>query len=117
MARNGAYFANRENYLPTSPQNQTTPIRIKAGKECGIGSGQKGMNKVAIKHLKKDQVMSRLIERHGLVELKPRRASTFQSLTQAIIHQQLSGKAAGTILGRFIALYPGKRFPSASGLP
>ena len=78
--------------------------RIKAGKECGIGSGQKGMNKVAIKHLKKDQVMSRLIKRHGLVELKPRRASTFQSLTQAIIHQQLSGKAAGTILGRFFAL-------------
>ena len=58
--------------------------------------------------------MSRLIKRHGLVELKPRRASTFQSLTQAIIHQQLSGKAAGTILGRFIALYPGKRFPSAA---
>ena len=72
------------------------------------------MNKVAINHLKQDQVMSRLIERHGLVELRPRRASTFQSLTQAIIHQQLSGKAAGTILGRFIALYPGKRFPSAA---
>jgi DNA-3-methyladenine glycosylase II len=68
----------------------------------------------AISHLEKDPVMARLIERHGPIVLKPRRASTFQSLTQAIIHQQLSGKAAGTILGRFQALYPGKRFPSAS---
>lgn len=58
--------------------------------------------------------MARLIERHGLNELKPRRVSTFQSLTQSIIYQQLSGKAAGTILGRFTALYPGKRFPSVA---
>jgi 3-methyladenine DNA glycosylase/8-oxoguanine DNA glycosylase len=57
--------------------------------------------------------MARLIEREGPLLLHPRRVSTFQSLTQAIIHQQLSGKAAGTILGRFRDLYPGKRFPSA----
>src|SRR3954470_8052773 len=30
----------------------------------------------------------------------------FQALTRAIVFQQLSGKAAGTILGRFNALYP-----------
>lgn len=72
------------------------------------------MSTDAISHLRKDPVMARLIKRHGPIELKPRRASTFQSLTQAIIHQQLSGKAAGTILGRFTALYPGKRFPTAA---
>ena len=72
------------------------------------------MRKAAICHLKKDPVMKRLMDWHGLVELKPGHVSTFQSLTKAIIHQQLSGKAAGTILGRFIALYPGKRFPSAA---
>ena len=35
----------------------------------------------------------------------------FRSLSQAIIYQQLSGKAASTILGRFIALYEGKEYP------
>ena len=57
--------------------------------------------------------MARLIERYGPIGLKPRRVSTFQSLTRAIIHQQLSGKAAGTIFARFRNLYPEKRFPSA----
>jgi 3-methyladenine DNA glycosylase/8-oxoguanine DNA glycosylase len=35
---------------------------------------------------------------------------------QAVIHQQLSGIAAGTILKRVLALYPGKRFPSPEDL-
>jgi len=52
----------------------------------------------ATNHISKDPVMARLIERHGPIELKPLRASTFQSLTQAIIHQQLSGMAVGAIL-------------------
>ena len=36
----------------------------------------------------------------------------FQSLAEAIIYQQLSGKAAATILKRFIALFPNKKFPT-----
>ncbi len=44
--------------------------------------------------------MAAAIERIGPMKLKPRRLSTFQSLTQAIIHQQLTGKAAASILGR-----------------
>jgi DNA-3-methyladenine glycosylase II len=71
------------------------------------------MRNPALTHLRRDPVMASLIEREGPLYLRPRRVSTFQSLTQAIIHQQLSGKAAGTILGRFRDLYPGKRFPSA----
>ena len=57
--------------------------------------------------------MARLVKRHGPIDLKPRRATTFQSLTQAIVHQQLSLKASETIFRRFRDLYPGKRFPSA----
>jgi 3-methyladenine DNA glycosylase/8-oxoguanine DNA glycosylase len=56
--------------------------------------------------------MSVLIEKIGMIRLKPRRLSPFQSLTQAIIHQQLSGAAAGTILERFKLLFPGSDFPT-----
>ena len=55
--------------------------------------------------------MAGLIDRVGPVKLRPRRLSPFQSLTQAIIHQQLSGKAAGTILERFRALFGSDGFP------
>ena len=56
--------------------------------------------------------MARLISHCGSCDLKPRRLSPFQSLTHAIIHQQLSGQAAGTILKRFKALYHGNKFPT-----
>src|SRR5580704_15385601 len=36
----------------------------------------------------------------------------YEALIRAIAHQQLHGKAAEAILGRFVALYPGERFPS-----
>ena len=63
------------------------------------------------KHLSNiDPVMARLIARFGAPELEPRRLPPFQALAQAIIHQQLSGAAAGTILKRFRALFTGKTF-------
>jgi DNA-3-methyladenine glycosylase II len=40
----------------------------------------------------------------------------FRTLVQAVAHQQLTGKAANTILKRVIALYPGKKFPSPEDL-
>lgn len=52
------------------------------------------------------------MDRIGPIKHKPRRLPPFQSLVQAIIHQQLSGKAAATILGRFIALFPDGDFPA-----
>ena len=56
--------------------------------------------------------MARVINRVGPPKLRPRRLPPFQSLTHAVIHQQLSGKAAGTILGRFRALFAGNDFPA-----
>ena len=70
------------------------------------------MSRHAITHLSSDPVMSGLIEKVGPIRLRPRRLSPFQSLTQAIIHQQLSGKAAGTILERFKRLFPDDAFPT-----
>jgi DNA-3-methyladenine glycosylase II len=55
--------------------------------------------------------MAELIEKFGPIPLRGRRQPTFQSLTRAIVFQQLSGKAAETILGRFIGLFGDLPFP------
>src|SRR5207302_3702755 len=60
---------------------------------------------------KADPVMGRLIERLAPFGLKARRLPPFQYLVRSIIYQQLSGKAAETILGRFEALFGHGRFP------
>ena len=47
----------------------------------------------------------------GLEEECKKQRNHFKALVVAIVNQQLSGKAAATILGRFVALCPGKKFP------
>jgi DNA-3-methyladenine glycosylase II len=76
------------------------------------------MTPAAHKHLSKnDPVMKRLIREHGLCALKPEsRRSPFQSLVQAVAHQQLNGTAANTILTRFKKLFPGRKFPRPDDL-
>ena len=76
------------------------------------------MSAEAIKHLTKaDKVLGRLIRKVGPCGWKPeRRRSPFESLVQAVTHQQLNGTAAKTILGRVKALYPGRAFPSPEDL-
>jgi DNA-3-methyladenine glycosylase II len=64
-----------------------------------------------------DPVMRRLIEEVGPFSLKPKvRRSPFESLARAIAYQQLHDKAAESILKRFIALFPGRRFPRPEDL-
>lgn len=70
------------------------------------------MSKRAIAHLSSDPVMSALIEKIGIIHLRPRRLPPFQSLAHAIIHQQLNSNAAGTILERFKGLFPDDDFPT-----
>ena len=70
------------------------------------------MSTRAILHLNGDPIMSGLIEKVGPIRFRARRHSLFQALTRAIVYQQLSGKAAGTIFARFMALYPAERFPA-----
>lgn len=61
--------------------------------------------------------MRLLIREHGQCGLAPEtRRSPFQSLVQAVAHQQLNGTAANTILARFKKLFPGKRFPRPEDL-
>ncbi len=56
-----------------------------------------------------DPAMASLIEFVGPCRLViGRMDSPFQSLLRAIVYQQLSGKAAGTIHGRLLDLFPGE---------
>lgn len=56
--------------------------------------------------------MQRLIAELECCRLSPvLRRSPFEALVRAVAHQQLHGKAAETILSRFVALVPGRQFP------
>ena len=68
---------------------------------------------LAIRHLARvDPVMRRLIREVGPFALIPKaRRTPFESLARAIAFQQLHEQAADSILKRFIALFPGRRFP------
>jgi len=72
------------------------------------------MHRDAELHLAKaDRVLARVIREVGPCTIRPRRnCPPYQSLVQAVAHQQLNGTAAQTILKRFIALFPGEQFPS-----
>lgn len=66
----------------------------------------------ACRQLSRDPVMRALIHRYGPCGLVPQRCSPYEALTRAIAHQQLNGRAAQTILGRFVALFSNGRFPT-----
>jgi DNA-3-methyladenine glycosylase II len=76
------------------------------------------VNAAALKYLSAaDPVMARLIREVGPCKLEhePWR-SPFQSLVQAVAHQQLNGTAANTILTRFKKLFSKRRFPKPKDL-
>jgi DNA-3-methyladenine glycosylase II len=66
----------------------------------------------AAKHLRSvDPVLEQLMEKVGPVSMKSRRLPVYQSLVEAVVYQQLNGKAADTILSRFKALFGDGAFP------
>src|SRR5262245_50571097 len=75
------------------------------------------MHDPSIRHLKRvDPVLAAVIDRVGPCRLETRREGThFDALVRSIVYQQLSGKAAATILGRVHGLY-GNRAPSPAEL-
>ena len=72
------------------------------------------MHREAIAHLSEaDPILGRIIAEVGPCRLKPDRSqSAFEALVEAVCHQQLTGKAAQTILGRVKALHPATAFPN-----
>src|SRR5215831_17022677 len=61
---------------------------------------------VAVAHLQHtDPVLGQIITRCGPCTLQPRDLEPLVMLCRSIVYQQLSGKAAGTIMRRFLGLY------------
>jgi DNA-3-methyladenine glycosylase II len=75
------------------------------------------VHRTPILHLKRaDAVLARIIDRVGPCRFEPRTTGThFDALLRSIVYQQLSGKAASTILKRVLAIYGG-RYPRPAQL-
>lgn len=73
---------------------------------------QKGKRQLA----KRSELIAALFKRHKISFEPKMQRSPFESLVRAIAHQQLHGKAAETILGRMLALFPEADFPSPEEL-
>ena len=71
----------------------------------------------ALAHLASDPVMERIMAEAGPFELRADSSNPFASLARSIIFQQLSGKAAGTIFGRFVALFQGPGSAASPATP
>jgi 3-methyladenine DNA glycosylase/8-oxoguanine DNA glycosylase len=72
---------------------------------------QRGAEELA----KRDKVMKRMLREHGVPDLRrgrPRRTH-FAELCRMICYQQLAGRAAAAIHGRFVALFDGEPTPEA----
>jgi DNA-3-methyladenine glycosylase II len=66
----------------------------------------------ALKHLRRDPVLKGVIRQVGPCTLAPARRQPYEALVRAIAHQQVHGRAAEAILGRFIACCCPKGFPA-----
>jgi O-6-methylguanine DNA methyltransferase len=76
------------------------------------GDGAYGFDpRVAVEHLRtSDAALARVIDAVGPFRMELKRTSSlFVALAEAIVYQQLSGKAAATIFGRVCALVPRAR--------
>ena len=71
------------------------------------------MNRKACEQLRNcDAKLVPWLDRIGPIKHKARRLPPFHALLRAIIHQQLSGKAAASILARFQGLFPKGDLPT-----
>jgi DNA-3-methyladenine glycosylase II len=67
----------------------------------------------AVQHLKAAHPrLARLIEHVGPCALRTHTRPPYEALVESIVYQQLNGRAAATILGRVLAIYAPKPFPS-----
>jgi methylated-DNA-[protein]-cysteine S-methyltransferase len=73
-----------------------------------VSAGLSFDSRAAVEHLRAaDDVLARVIDRVGPVEIQLKNTrSLFGALAEAIVYQQLSGRAAATIYSRLCALFP-----------
>jgi DNA-3-methyladenine glycosylase II len=75
----------------------------------------KDLKRAAALLKRKDPRLSAILSRPIEFRLRPEH-SPYQTLVEAVVHQQLSPKAASTILGRVMDLYPGSKIPKPAEL-
>lgn len=100
---------------PPSPTRRSAAVlRASARRSAPAKAGLDFDPGAAVAHLRAtDEALARVIDVVGPVRLQVRETrGLFDSLAEAIIYQQLSGKAAATIYARLCAL-----FPTAGGGP
>ena len=67
--------------------------------------------------MRRDPILGAAIKRIGACGMADRqRSDHLSALVGAIVSQQLSTKAAATIFGRFLALFPEQRIPAAAAI-
>jgi DNA-3-methyladenine glycosylase II len=104
--RNGLLSKERQHWLGYARHDKKMATES-AGKTMTDG----------LQHLGRDQRFAALIERVGKPRLDiHRQRSPYEALVRAIAHQQLHGRAAEAILGRFSALFPGETFPEPAAV-
>jgi DNA-3-methyladenine glycosylase II len=84
----------------TRPVTTAAPISVSSREEM----------EGALRHLRRDPRLRPIIRAFGPPRFR-RYDSHFHALARSILFQQLSGLAAQTIFGRFVALFEGDRFP------
>lgn len=96
-------------------KNTASPAKLPATTNLVLpGASSNGVTALAFDHelaldhlISVDRRLARVIELAGPFTMRPQKLqSPFQALLRAIVYQQLSGKAAATILGRVTALFP-----------
>ena len=71
----------------------------------------------AVEHLRRAHPrMASLIDQVGPCTMTVHTLPPYQALVQSIVYQQLNGRAAATILGRVLAIYAPKSFPTPEDL-
>lgn len=67
-----------------------------------------------MRHLQRvDRPLARVIKKVGPCPLTAQRGvAPWQALVRSVAYQQLNGRAAETIFSRFLALFPGQKFPT-----
>src|SRR3954454_2640790 len=67
--------------------------------------------------MRRDRILGAAIKRIGACRMADRqRKDHLSALVGAIVSQQLSTKAAATIFGRFVALFPDGHIPDAAAI-
>jgi DNA-3-methyladenine glycosylase II len=90
-----------------------------AGPVNGVGAPltPKGYERARRVLMRRDPVLGAAIKRIGVCGMAERqRSDHLSALVGAIVSQQLSTKAAATIFGRFVSLFPENQISSAAGI-